>query len=104
MRALALIGVAALVGVSTVACTEDSYYNSRPQYVTSPAPYYGSSYYAAPAPTYYTAPATTTYYSTAPYSTAPTYYSGSSYSPQADRDRDGVPNWRDTRPSNPYRY
>ena len=39
------------------------------------------------------------------------YYSGSYYAPGyyghgrhwRDRDRDGVPNWRDARPDNPYR-
>ena len=39
------------------------------------------------------------------------YYDNNQYSraypstrPYRDSDRDGVPNWRDTRPNNPYRY
>lgn len=41
MRHIALLAAAALVGVTAVACTDDGYYNGRPQYVT-----YGNTYYA----------------------------------------------------------
>jgi hypothetical protein len=82
MRHLTLITVAALVGVTAVACTDDGYYNSRPQYITQ-----GSTYYT-PTSTYYT----------------PTYYSPAYYNSRYDRDGDGVPNHRDRRPDNPYRY
>ena len=34
MRHFALLAAAALVGMTAVACTDDGYYNSRPQYVT----------------------------------------------------------------------
>jgi hypothetical protein len=85
MRYLTLLAAAGLVGATTVACTDDSYYYSgRTQYVTSP------SYYT-PAPTI-------------TYSTSPVFGYGSSYAYRNDRDGDGVPNWRDRRPDNPYRY
>jgi hypothetical protein len=78
MRYLTLLAAAGLVGATTVACTDDSYYSGRTQYVYSPG-------YVAPAPAY-------------------VYSSGNAYSWRNDRDQDGVPNWRDRRPDNPYRY
>ena len=88
MKYLKLLAAAGLVGATTVACTDDGYYGGRTQYVTSPS-YYTPSY--TPTYTYTT--------------TSPVYYgSGSQYTYRNDRDGDGVPNWRDRRPDNPYRY
>jgi len=41
------------------------------------------------------------YYGSAVIQSRPNYYGGYRY---RDRDGDGVPNWRDRAPSNPYRY
>ena len=59
MKYLALLAATILVGVTTVACTEDGYYSGRSQYGYN--------------------------------------------NPRHDRDGDGVPNYRDRRPDNPYR-
>lgn len=32
------------------------------------------------------------------------YHGGGPYRIERDRDRDGVPDWQDRRPENPYRY
>jgi hypothetical protein len=91
MRYLRLLAAAGLVGATTVACTDDSYYSGRTQYVTSPS-YYTPTYMPAYTPSYsYT-------------TTSPVYSYGSQSGYSNDRDRDGVPNWRDRRPDNPYRY
>ena len=96
MRYLKLLAAAGLVGATTVACTDDTYYSGRTQYVTSPT-YYTPSY--TPAYTY-----TPSYTPSYTYTTTRPVYSGSQYSNRTDRDGDGVPNWRDRRPDNPYRY
>ena len=96
MRHVVLLATLAAVGVSAAACTTTYTQRSYPssgyttQYVTAPGYVYPSSGY-------------TTQYVMGP-SYAYTRYDSSPYSYAADRDRDGVPNWRDRAPDNPYRY
>jgi hypothetical protein len=87
MRKIAMVGVAAFIGLTAAACTDDSYYGNQRYYGTGTRTQYvyGPSYAYTPAPAY-------------------SYSYGSSYSRSSDWDRDGVPNWRDSRPQNPYRY
>ena len=106
MRYLKLLAAAGLVGATTVACTDDTYYSGRTQYVTSPT-YYTPSYTPAYTPSYtpaYTPSYTPAYTPSYTYTTTRPVYYGSQYSTRNDRDADGVPNWRDRRPDNPYRY
>lgn len=79
MRHVKLLAAAGLIGITAVACTDDGYYGDRT--------YYGSSY-------------RTQYVYGPGYSYSYGYPASSSYSWRADRDRDGVPNWRDRAPDN----
>jgi hypothetical protein len=63
--------------------------------VAYPAGYYGNGYYSDG---YYGNGA---YYGGAVVQTRPYYHGGYR---NRDRDGDGVPNWRDRAPNNPYRY
>lgn len=66
--------------------------------VAYPAGYYGNGYYGnGYANGYYG----NGYYGGAVVETRPNYYGGYR---NRDRDGDGVPNWRDRAPNNPYRY
>ena len=94
MRQLKLLAAVALIGGTAVACT----YDSRTAY----EPGYRTQYVMAP--TYTTGYVAYSDGYTTQYVTAPTYYSNSAYSRSSDVDQDGIPNWRDRRPSNPYRY
>ena len=78
MRYISLAVIAALGGLSTVACTDDTNYPGRTQYGYNNA--YSNNAYA---------------YSNNGYSNA---------SPRGDADGDGVPNYRDRRPNTSYRY
>jgi hypothetical protein len=66
--------------------------------VAYPAGYYGNGYYGSGYASGYNGQG---YYGGAVIETRPNYYGGYRY---RDRDRDGVPNWRDRAPNNPYRY
>jgi len=98
MLPLAVIGLAALtgcVGYGGGVYGSGAYYDGSPYYGS--APYYGSPYYS-------------------PYYGSPYYGSGVGvgvvieqrpayvYGNRRDRDRDGVPNWRDAYPSDPRRH
>jgi hypothetical protein len=88
IASLAAVGLAALSGCVAYGggtySTGGVYYDNSPYYGS--APYYGSSGVAV----------VIQQRSGYPYST----YGAN----RRDRDGDGVPNWRDTRPDNPRRY
>jgi hypothetical protein len=76
---ITLAAAAAVAGLSgCVAYPAGGYYGNG---------YYGNGYASG-------------YYGGAVIETRPYYYGGY----RRDRDGDGVPNWRDRAPSNPYRY
>jgi len=100
MRQLRLLSAFALIGVAAGACAYETRVVDGPyttQYVVAPPGYATEGYYSTGSTTaYVVGPAYTTQYVMAP---APVTYRSWS-----DRDGDGVPNWRDRRPNNPYRF
>lgn len=98
MRQLRVLAAIALIGGTAVGCAyhetrvADGPYTTR--YVTAPPGYASEGYYSTGSTTaYVVGPSYQTQYVMAP-----------TYTSAADRDGDGVPNWRDRRPNNPWRY
>jgi len=100
MRQLRLLAAVALIGGTAVGCAYETRVTDGPyttQYVVAPPGYATEGYYSTGSTTaYVVGPTYSTQYVMAP---APVVYRSST-----DWDGDGVPNWRDRRPNNPYRF